>query len=155
MAIIFPFRYSPREAAYIEPALASAEQFIKVGNIIRTDKDRRYVVPSAPGKRFSDDTKVTDLLYSCYELGDIGAAAGKSNYFAICRSAVKSGNNSNEIIHGLHLKFSLDDDFDTIKKKFLDKAGSMYAASRGEYLNGKQRTAAEFDYFFHETSLPI
>ena len=47
-------------------SLASAEQFKKVGDIIRKDPSRRYVVPSAPGKRFSDDTKVTDMLYSCY-----------------------------------------------------------------------------------------
>ena len=47
-------------------SLASAEQFKKVGAIIRADGTRRYVVPSAPGKRFSEDTKVTDLLYACY-----------------------------------------------------------------------------------------
>ena len=47
-------------------SLASAEQFKKVGDIIRADKSRRYVVPSAPGKRSSSDTKVTDMLYSCY-----------------------------------------------------------------------------------------
>ena len=47
-------------------SLASAEQFKKVGNIIRADESRRYVVPSAPGKRFSGDTKVTDMLYTCY-----------------------------------------------------------------------------------------
>ena len=47
-------------------SLASAKQFKKVGDIIRADKSRRYVVPSAPGKRFSDDTKVTDMLYRCY-----------------------------------------------------------------------------------------
>lgn len=45
-------------------SLASAEQFKKVGDIIRADKSRRYVVPSAPGKRSSSDTKVTDMLYS-------------------------------------------------------------------------------------------
>ena len=49
-------------------SLASAEQFKKVGDIIRADKSRRYVVPSAPGKRSSSDTKVTDMLYSCYNL---------------------------------------------------------------------------------------
>ena len=43
-------------------SLASAEQFTKVGNIIRADKSRKYVVPSAPGKRNSKDTKVTDML---------------------------------------------------------------------------------------------
>ena len=44
-------------------SLASAEQFKKVGDIIRADEGRRYVVPSAPGKRNSADTKVTDMLY--------------------------------------------------------------------------------------------
>ena len=48
-------------------SLANAEQFQKVGDIIRSDESRRYVVPSAPGKRFSADTKVTDLLYACYD----------------------------------------------------------------------------------------
>ena len=47
-------------------SLANAEQFQKVGDIIRSDESRRYVVPSAPGKRFDGDTKVTDLLYKCY-----------------------------------------------------------------------------------------
>ena len=53
-------------------SLASAEQFKKVGNIIRADESRKYVVPSAPGKRFSDDTKVTDMLYACYALAEAG-----------------------------------------------------------------------------------
>ena len=43
-------------------SLASAEQFKKVGNIIRADEDRKYVVPSAPGKRFSKDFKVVRIL---------------------------------------------------------------------------------------------
>ena len=47
-------------------SLASAEQFKKVGDIIRADKGRKYVVPSAPGKRFDGDIKVTDMLYACY-----------------------------------------------------------------------------------------
>ena len=47
-------------------SLANAEQFQKVGEIIRSDESRRYVVTSAPGKRFDGDTKVTDLLYKCY-----------------------------------------------------------------------------------------
>ena len=45
-------------------SLANAEQFKKVGDIIRSEESRRYVVPSAPGKRYSGDTKVTDLLYA-------------------------------------------------------------------------------------------
>ena len=58
-------------------SLASAEQFMKVGAIIRADESRRYVVPSAPGKRFSDDTKVTDMLYHCYELAEQSKAFNK------------------------------------------------------------------------------
>ena len=56
-------------------SLASAEQFKKVGDIIRKDPSRRYVVPSAPGKRFSDDTKVTDMLYSCYARKEVHRAS--------------------------------------------------------------------------------
>lgn len=47
-------------------SLASAEQFRKVGKIILAEDSRRYVVPSAPGKRYTGDTKVTDMLYQCY-----------------------------------------------------------------------------------------
>lgn len=110
-------------------SLASAEQFKKVGNIIRADESRCYVVPSAPGKRCSEDTKVTDMLYHCYELAESGQAFTKQ------LNQIKE--RYNEIIHGLKLDFSLDEDFDTIRKQFTAKAGSMYAASRGEYLNGK------------------
>ena len=53
-------------------SLASSEQFEKVGNIIKSDPDRVYVVPSAPGKRNSKDTKVTDMLYKTYALAEAG-----------------------------------------------------------------------------------
>ena len=49
-------------------SLADAEQFKKVAKIIKSEPERRYVVASAPGKRFDDDIKVTDMLYSCYKL---------------------------------------------------------------------------------------
>ena len=110
-------------------SLASAEQFEKVGAIIRADDARRYVVPSAPGKRDSNDTKVTDMLYQCYELAENGQAFSKQ--------LNQIRDRYNEIIRGLKLDLSLNDDFETIKKQFIAKAGSMYAASRGEYLNGK------------------
>jgi len=109
-------------------SLASAEQFKKVGNIIRSDESRRYVVPSAPGKRFSEDTKVTDMLYKCYA----EAEAGKS--FERHLKAIEE--RYYEIIKGLGLKLSLKEQFETIKKNFQSKAGKDYAASRGEYLNG-------------------
>ena len=109
-------------------SLASAEQFKKVGAIIRSEEARRYVVPSAPGKRFSSDTKVTDLLYSCYSLAE--ADEGFETVLAEIRSRY------DEIISGLGLNLSLDDEFVTIRKNFKEKAGVDYAASRGEYLNG-------------------
>ena len=91
-------------------SLASAEQFKKVGNIIRADKERKYVVPSAPGKRFSDDTKVTDMLYACYDLAD----QGKS--FKAELDAIKA--RYQEIIDGLQLDLDLVDEFKTIEKNF-------------------------------------
>lgn len=109
-------------------SLASAEQFEKVGKIIRADEERRYVVPSAPGKRFGKDAKVTDMLYQCYGL----AAEGKN--FQEKLTEIKS--RYQEIIDGLKLSLSLEDEFKTIEKQFKDKAGEAYAASRGEYLNG-------------------
>ena len=109
-------------------SLASAEQFKKVGNIIRAEESRRFVVPSAPGKRFSDDTKVTDMLYKCYA----EAEAGKN--FDKQLKAIEE--RYNEIIKGLGLKLSLKEQFETIRKNFEAKAGTDYAASRGEYLNG-------------------
>ncbi|CDE44910.1 aspartokinase [Clostridium sp. CAG:411] len=109
-------------------SLASAEQFKKVGDIIRADESRKFVVPSAPGKRFSDDIKVTDMLYGCYAL----AEAGKD--FTKELKAIKT--RYEEIIKGLGLKLSLDEEFKTVEKNFKEKAGSDYAASRGEYLNG-------------------
>ena len=45
-------------------SLADAEHFRQVASIIKADPERRYVVPSAPGKRFSGDEKVTDMLYA-------------------------------------------------------------------------------------------
>ena len=107
-------------------SLASAEQFKKVGDIIRADASRRYVLPSAPG-RFSADTKVTDMLYQCYD----AAEAGKD--IAKLLDAIKA--RYDEIIEGLGLKLSLDKEFEVIKTNFENKAGRDYAASRGEYLN--------------------
>ena len=109
-------------------SLASAEQFMKVGDIIRAEESRRYVVPSAPGKRFSGDTKVTDMLYKCYD------AAENGERFVGLLDDIKA--RYDEIIQGLGLNLSLNDEFDKIRDNFANKAGKDYAASRGEYLNG-------------------
>lgn len=109
-------------------SLASAEQFRKVAEIIRADESRRYVVPSAPGKRFSGDTKVTDMLYACYEL----ASKGKS--FDGELAAIKERYES--ITEELGIDYNLDKEFETLKACFVARVGRDYAASRGEYLNG-------------------
>ena len=109
-------------------SLADATQFKKVGNIIKADQYRNYVIPSAPGKRNAQDTKVTDMLYSCYELAEAG-----QDYQAPLE-AIK--HRYQEIIDGLKLSLSLEEEFEKIHNDFEAKAGKHYAASRGEYLNG-------------------
>lgn len=109
-------------------SLADANQFRKVAQIIRSDKKRRYVVPSAPGKRYSDDIKVTDMLYSCYDAVGKGKNA-TAEFLPIAERF-------NGIISDLGLTISLDDEYEKITENFKKRVGKDYAASRGEYLNG-------------------
>ena len=111
-------------------SLADAGQIQKAAAIIKAEADRRYVVPSAPGKRFKDDIKVTDMLYQCYALAEKGEA------FATQLAAIKDRYVS--ILNGLSMPETLlDEEFVTIGENFRKRFGSDYAASRGEYLNGK------------------
>ena len=127
-------------------SLASAEQFKKVGRIISKDETRRYVIPSAPGKRTPDDTKVTDMLYSCY-----GQALLEDDTEDCETSFVEQFRNIeeryNSIIEGLGLSLDLSEEFKIIRTNFSRKVGRDYAASRGEYLNGIIM-AAYLDYEF-------
>ncbi len=109
-------------------SLASAEQIKKAGSIITAEDARRFVVPSAPGKRDDADTKVTDMLYQCY------AQAEEGTDFLPLLGRIKERYNG--IIEGLGIELCLDEEFQVIEKNFRDHAGSDYAASRGEYLNG-------------------
>lgn len=109
-------------------SLASAGQFQKAGEIVRSDPSRRYVVPSAPGRRYDRDEKITDMLYACY-----AEAEGGKDYTGILR---RIRERYDEIIHGLGLSLSLDEEFERIEENFRRSAGRDYAASRGEYLNG-------------------
>lgn len=108
--------------------MASAKQFKKVADIINADKTRRFIVPSAPGKRDNKDEKVTDLLYECYDLASTG-----QSYKKVFQKIKERYQN---IIDGLELNLSLDHEFKSIEDNFLAKAGRDFAASRGEYLNG-------------------
>ena len=109
-------------------SLASAEQFKKVKNIILSEEERRFVVPSAPGKRFSDDIKVTDLLYRCHGEAKVGMD------FTHTLDTIKS--RYEEIIKGLDLDLSLDDEIAVIAENLKKGTSIDYIASRGEYLNG-------------------
>ena len=127
-------------------SLANAEQFQKVGDIIRSEESRRYVVPSAPGKRFSSDTKVTDLLYACYDKAEEGVD------FSDVLAEIKE--RFYEIIKGLNLDLSLEEEFKQIEADFKAQAGKEYAASRGEFLNGKVM-AAYLGYEFIDSATVI
>lgn len=109
-------------------SLADAVQFKKVAEIVRADSARRYVVPSAPGKRFGADVKVTDMLLACYEAVRGGANA-RDEFLPIARRF-------DEIIEDLDLELSLQKEYEKIITAFKQHAGSDYAASRGEYLCG-------------------
>lgn len=110
-------------------SLADANQFRKVSDIIKSDEKRKYVVPSAPGKRFSDDIKITDMLYKCCELA--GSGVDFSDDFQLIKDRY------NRIISDLELNMNLDSEFDIIIKELKARPARDYAASRGEFLNGK------------------
>ncbi len=109
-------------------SLADAEHFRQVASIIKADPARKFVVPSAPGKRYKDDTKVTDMLYKCYEMiknhEDIDEYYGK-----VC-------DRYNGIIADLGLDFNIGGELEYVKLAMQHNSGRDYAASRGEYLNG-------------------
>ena len=112
-------------------SLADAEHFRQVASIIKADPARRYVIPSAPGKRFSDDTKVTDMLYTLYEL-----VRQKASIEVINAHYENIKERYNSIIKELGIKLDLSGEYEYIKNAILHSSGRDYAASRGEYLNG-------------------
>ena len=112
-------------------SLADAAHFRQVAEIVKADPSRRYVVPSAPGKRFSEDTKVTDMLYILYEL--VRARASMEVIDAHYEN-IKARYNS--IITELGINLDLSGEYEYIKNAVLHSSGRDFAASRGEYLNG-------------------
>ncbi len=127
-------------------SLADASQFAKVKDIITADPARRYVVPSAPGKRFSDDIKVTDLLYRCYNARDDRETFEKT--FELIR------NRYLEIERDLNVDAGMAKALDDVKYEMLFQSSSDYAASRGEYLNGRIM-AAYLGYTFVDAASVI
>ena len=110
-------------------SLADAAQFRKVADIVHADPRRRFVVASAPGKRNSGDTKVTDLLYRCYDLAVSGG--DWQDVLAQIR------NRYADIIRDLSLDFPLDQEIDSIAAHLSGQPSRDFMASRGEYLGSR------------------
>ena len=109
-------------------SLADAGQFAKVREIIRADAARLFVVPSAPGKRFSDDVKVTDMLYESQRLACAGEDFGPV-FDRICQRY-------RGIARDLGLQCDLEGPLQKVREDLAAGADADYAASRGEFLNG-------------------
>lgn len=109
-------------------SLADSIHFKKVKNIIESNCDRRYVIPSAPGKRFSKDFKVTDLLYLCH--AHVNSSIPLDDVFKLICERYHS------IVNELDLSLDLDYYLNIIKNDIENGASADYTASRGEYLNG-------------------
>ena len=108
-------------------SLSDGEQFRKVKDIITSQPSRRYVVASAPGKRFPGDEKITDMLYHCQALSSQG--------MPIREEFSKIEERYNGIINDLLLDLSLSEELEDVRQRIESGATADYAASRGEYLN--------------------
>ena len=109
-------------------SLSDAAQFRKVRDIIRMDPRRCYVVPSAPGRRFPEDEKVTDLLYQTYRAQKNGQ--NPAPIFQRVRERYLS------IAEELGLSFPIARELDEVERLIREGASEDFCASRGEYLNG-------------------
>ena len=110
-------------------SLADASQIRKVAQIIKSNPQRKFVVASAPGKRFSDDIKVTDLLYSCY------SEFARGNDYSEVLAKIKERYAS--IITELGISFDIGAEIDAIEQELRTYPPADYLASRGEYINSK------------------
>lgn len=110
-------------------SLATAEQIKKAASIVKEDADRRFVVASAPGKRNTEDIKVTDMLYGCFE-----AAQNKEDFMPLLNQTKAR---FAEIVEGLDVEFDLDGEFEEIAYNLGKRPRRDYMASRGEHINSK------------------
>ncbi len=115
--------------------MADGNVILSAAKIVKSDKKRRYIVVSAPGKRFGGDIKVTDLLYKCYEEMQSGDKKAFEETFEKITNRFLSI--EKEIGKELHLTDALNE----VKEEMLNGATSDYFASRGEYLAAKIMSA--------------
>ncbi|QIB70508.1 aspartate kinase [Aminipila butyrica] len=124
-------------------SVADAIQLTKTKEIIEADQERRYVVVSAPGKRYDQDNKITDLLYLCKTHIEHNLPY-EQVFQVICDRYMAMEIN-------LGVEVDLLKEFDEIKRNLQEGASSDYIASRGEYLNALM-TAAMLGYDFVDTA---
>lgn len=110
-------------------SVADAGQFLKIKNIVKSDKSRKFVVVSAVGKASKDDHKITDLLYVLYSHVKYGV-----DYESILKIVEDK---YNAIKNELGLSINLDAEFDEIRKNLNKHCDVDYVVSRGEYLSAK------------------
>ena len=110
-------------------SVADAGQIKKIGEIINSDADIRYVVVSAPGKRFDEDTKITDLLYLC--LTHIEHKLPYEQVFQMITDRFL------EMERDLGVDVGMKEELEEIRRQIDKGTTADYLASRGEYLNGK------------------
>lgn len=123
-------------------SVADGIQLAKIKEIIEADKDRRYIVVSAPGKRFDGDSKITDLLFMCKAQADHNIPYEQLLQVITDRySAIK---------YNLGVDVDLDSEYETILKKLGEGCSEDYIASRGEYLSAIL-VAAYLGYDFVDT----
>ncbi|MBO2526996.1 MAG: aspartate kinase [Clostridiales bacterium] len=108
-------------------SMADAKQYQKVRDIVRADPSRRVVVVSAAGKRFSDDNKITDLLYLCH--AHIQYGVSYDDIFDTIRERYIG------IRDALGLKTDLESEFDALKQKMDSGISREELVSRGEYFS--------------------
>ncbi len=122
-------------------SLADATQIKRVKEIIMENPIRRFIVPSAPGKRFADDIKITDLLYACHQhVADDNIQAFEKDFHTVSERFY-------EIVTQLQVDIDIASILKNIKEDLLNGESKDYAASRGEFLNG-QILAAYLGYEF-------
>ena len=112
-------------------SLSDPERFRQAIGIVKEQEGRKFIVVSAPGKRFSGDEKVTDLLYECYD----AAQSGDKEQYAALFGKIKE--RFELLRRALCPELSLEEEYETISASLRRRMGKDYAASRGEYLCGK------------------
>lgn len=109
-------------------SLADSVHFKKVKNILESNPERKYIIPSAPGKSSFKDFKITDLLYLCH--AHVKSGISLDDVFKLISERYKS------IVDDLNLNLDLTSYLNIIKTDIENGASVDYTASRGEYLNG-------------------